>query len=282
MGAILAAKPVRLLGKVVRHPDRAALRLITQWRVSRERADDRRARLLAFLSERYGVDAWALDAEYAESGFGRWYQERVHELRNFPGPYRVGTSGDLDCRYLYLLVRAARPRTVIETGVLYGASSGHILAALQANKQGTLHSIELGRESREPPHDFFVPAHVQYRWNLIIGDSRQALPKLVDYLPSIDLFHHDSLHTFDHMTWEFETVFPHLAQGGVLSSHDVAIAHGLRGIFKQNAFPAFCTRHRVDWATFGNTGLLFRSGSGTSGATHSPAETSNNTASLPM
>ena len=257
MGAILAAKPVRLLSKVVRHPDRAALRLITHWRVSREKTDDRRARLLAFLSERYGVDAWALDAEYAESDFARCHQERVRTLRNFPGPYRVGTTGDHDCRCLYVLVRAARPRTVIETGVLYGASSGHILAALEANKQGTLYSIELGRESREPPHDFFVPAQLQYRWNLILGDSRRVLPKLVEYLPSVDLFHHDSLHTFDHMTWEFETVFPHLAPGGVLSSHDVAIAHSLRGIFSQNAFPAFCSRYQVQWATFGNTGLLF-------------------------
>ena len=258
MGAILATNPVRLLGKVVRHPDRAALRLLLQWRVSREGSDSRRTRLLTFLSERYGVDAWALEAEYARSEFARWHSAQVQALRHFPGPYRAGTTNELDCECLYILVRAAKPLTVIETGVLYGASSGHLLAALEANGDGTLHSIEMGRESREPAHDFFVPEDLKHRWDLIIGDSRRELPALVGRLPSVDLFHHDSLHTFDHMTWEFETIFPHLAPGGVLSSHDVAIAHGIREVFRQNAFPAFCERHRVDWATFGNLGLLFR------------------------
>ena len=36
---------------------------------------------------------------------------------------------------------------VVETGVLYGASSAHILAALAQNGDGELHSIELGRDS---------------------------------------------------------------------------------------------------------------------------------------
>jgi predicted O-methyltransferase YrrM len=257
---MLAAKPVRLLGKVVRHPDRAALRLVLHWRVSREGQEARRSRLLTFLSERYGVDAWALDDEYAQSAFAHRHHERVQALKSFQGPYRVGSTGQFDCRCLYVLVRAAKPRTVVETGVLYGAVSSHILAALTRNGVGTLYSIELGRDRREPPHDFFVPDAVKPHWDLIMGDSRQELPALVARLPSIDLFHHDSLHTFDHMTWEFETVFPHLASGGVLSSHDVAIAHSLRGIFQQNAFPAFCTRHQVGWSTFGNLGLLFRDG----------------------
>jgi hypothetical protein len=258
MEAILAAGPVRLLGKVVRRPDRAALRLVLRWRVSRENWDRRRARLLRFLSERYNVDAWAYADEYQKSEFARWHQRQLVSLRAFPGPYRIGTTGQSDCECLYVLVRAAKPLAVIETGVLYGASSGHILAALAENGNGRLHSIELGREAREPSHDFFVPRDLAERWNLILGDSRRELPELVRRLPAVNLFHHDSLHTFEHMTWEFETVFPHLAHGGVLSSHDVAIAHSLRGIFQQNAFPAFCERHRADWATFGNLGLLFR------------------------
>jgi hypothetical protein len=140
--------------------------------------------------------------------------------------------------------------------------SGHILAALAQNGQGILHSVELGRPGREPPHDFFVPQETKSRWDLVMGDSRRELPGLVARLGSVDLFHHDSLHTFDHMTWEFETVFPRLAMAGVLSSHDVAIAHSIRELFHQNAFPAFCARHKVGWSTFGNLGLLIRDGSG--------------------
>ena len=62
------------------------------------------------------------------------------------------------------------------------------------------------------------------------------------------------------MTWEFETVFPRLASHGVLSSNDGVIAHSLGGMFRQNAFPAFCSRHTVDWATLGNLGMLFPQG----------------------
>jgi predicted O-methyltransferase YrrM len=56
----------------------------------------------------------------------------------FRGPYRHGTTGECGCEALYLLVRAARPRTVVKTGVLYGASSAHILAALARNGEGQL------------------------------------------------------------------------------------------------------------------------------------------------
>jgi len=35
------------------------------------------------------------------------------------------------------------------------------------------------------------------------------------------LFIHDSLHTRSNMTWEFETVWPHLRPGGVLIADDV-------------------------------------------------------------
>ena len=37
---------------------------------------------------------------------------------------------------------------------------------------------------------------------------------------NVDVFIHDSLHTYDHMMWEFETAYPHLQDGGLLFSDD--------------------------------------------------------------
>ena len=71
------------------------------------------------------------------------------------------------------------------------------------------------------------------------------------------MFHHDSLHTFRHMTWEFETAFPHLTAGGVLSSDDILAPLSLLGVFRQNAFPAFCERWQVSYARFHNFGVGF-------------------------
>jgi hypothetical protein len=253
----------RLLKKVLRHPSRAILRLILKARLARHDLQEARLRLLAFLTEHFDVDAHALLREYQRSEFSRWHHCRLAELDRLPGPRRLGTTGPFGCEALYLLVRAVRPRVVIETGVLYGASSGHILAALARNGEGELHSIELGRDSREPPHDFLIPKALQSQWDLIIGDSRLELPSLLEHLPEVNLFHHDSLHTFEHMKWEYEAVFPHLTPEGVLSSHDVVTAESLRHLFRKNAFPDFCERSVTHWATFKNFGIALKGVRGT-------------------
>jgi hypothetical protein len=252
---LLNRNSVHVAGKAIRHPGRALKRLVLRARLRRTRIDEERGRFLDLLSRRFGVNAPALLADYRRSEFQGWFHERRAALDRFDGPYQLGTTGAFGCEGLYLLVRAIRPRVVVETGVLYGASSAHILAALAHNGGGDLHSIDLGRDPREPPHDYFVPAQLQPNWELIIGDSRRELPPLLRRRGGIDLFHHDSLHTWEHMTWEYGTVLPYLT--GVLSSDDVQYPTSLPGIFHQNPFPAFCRRQRIPFATFYNSGVAF-------------------------
>jgi predicted O-methyltransferase YrrM len=202
-----------------------------------------------------GADAARLAAEFRDSEFLSWVRQRRAELERFHGPTRLGTTSEFGCEALYLIVRAARPRVLVETGVLYGASSAHLLAALEHGGQGELHSIEIGRDPREPGHDFFVPSGLRSRWDLIIGDSRRELPALLRRCATVDLFHHDSLHTFSHMTWEFETVFPHLSPSAVLSSDDVLNPPSLPGIFRRDPFSAFCARRQLTCTTFRNLGI---------------------------
>ncbi|MBA3658567.1 MAG: class I SAM-dependent methyltransferase [Gemmatimonadales bacterium] len=215
-------------------------------------------RLVSWVSERFGVDAAALQAEYRDSDFCREYASGRRKLWEFTGPQRLGTSDALSHEALYLVVRATRPRVVVETGVLYGSASAHILAALARNGEGELFSIDLPRDPQEPAHDFLVPAELRKRWTFVEGDSRRELPALLERQSEIDLFHHDSLHTSQHMTWEFQTAFRRLGPQGVLSSHDVRIAHSVREIFRPNAFQTFCERHGLRWRTFHNSGLALR------------------------
>jgi predicted O-methyltransferase YrrM len=231
------------------------LRVLFQAKQMRTTLEHERSRLNAWLAEQFGRDGLALHEEYVGSDFARWYQHRKRELEQWPTMYRLGTTGDFGCEVAYLLVRAAKPRVVVDTGVLYGASSAHILAALARNGTGELHSIDLGVAADEPPHDFFVPHDLKARWRLIIGDSRRVLPALLMRLGRVDLFHHDSLHTFEHMTWEYRTALPYLANGGVLSSDDVRIVHSLREVFRTNAFPAFCAAHGLRFGLFYNAGI---------------------------
>lgn len=248
-------KTLRLAAKVLRHPDRAVLRLVLKLRLRRTPIRTERDRLLAFLSRRFRVDAVSLLTEYRRSEFYSWFRQQRAALDRFPGPYRFGTTGLFGCEALYLLVRASRPRIVVDTGVLYGASTGHILAALADNGSGRLHSIDIGRDEREPPHDHFIPAELQSNWDFIIGDSRRELPRLLNRCGTIDMFYHDSLHTREHMLWEYETALPHLSSHGVLSSDDVQNALDLPGIFRKNAFPAFCGTHNLRSVTFYNLGV---------------------------
>ena len=246
---------VRRLVKAARSPERAALRMIFRSRLHRQDPVQERNRLMQALAASWGVDGEGLSAEYHGSEFARWTVGRRQELQRFAGPRRGGTSSDFSGEALYLLVRAARPSVVVETGVLYGASSANILAALARNGGGELHSIDLGCPPGEPSHDFLVPPELTSRWTYIRGNVREELPPLLARLGTIDMFNHDSLHTFENMTWEYERAFDHLVPGGVLSSHDVLLVHSLGRLFGPNAFPAFCQRHHLPGTTFGNSGF---------------------------
>lgn len=246
-----------LLMKAGRHPLRAVRRLMETARLSRLTNAQERQVAGRFLSDVFRVDAQAIVEECQRCGAGAWSQRRHAQLEEFPG-YRLGSTPTFDLETIYCLVRAMRPSVVVETGVCYGASSAYILEALRDNGHGVLYSIDLGNTEDEPPNDFFVRPALKDAWRLIIGDVRQELPRLLARLGQIDLFHHDSLHTYEHMTWEYETAFPYLAPNGVLSSHDVRTIMSLSNPFQRNPFSAFCERHNLRSVEARNVGIAIR------------------------
>ena len=134
----------------------------------------------------------------------------------------------------YVAIRAFQPETIVETGVANGVSSAYILLALQKNERGVLHSVGLNDPHYLPtgkPLGWFVPESLKSRWNVLTGDSRSVLAPLLAKLGTIDVFIHDSLHTYEHMLWEYRTAFPFLRPGGLLFSDDAAW---------NSAFPEFC------------------------------------------
>lgn len=210
--------------------------------------DRERRRSLAFLAERFGGDPEAVLEEYRESAFRARFRRDLAALE-----HTSGTSSEFDCETLYLLVRLARPEIVVETGVLFGAFSAHVLQALEANGAGRLYSVDLPNDApaqRGQGQDALVPAGLEGRWELVLGDAREELPPLLGGLGGVDLFLHDSDHRFEHQMWEYETAMGHLQPGGVIASHDV-----LSTLWQRSAFPAFCRRRGLAWATFYNFGV---------------------------
>lgn len=125
--------------------------------------------------------------------------------------------------FQYAVIRALKPEIVVETGVANGISSAYILLALEKNQKGQLYSIDIGDRVLLPPGaptGWIVPGWLRHRWTFHMGDTRALLAPLLARLGEIDVFVHDSLHTEDHMTFEFQTAYPHLKPGGVLISDD--------------------------------------------------------------
>jgi len=146
------------------------------------------------------------------------------EVINRVSPFDAAHSADIDlARFCYVMTRAMRPQLVLETGVAFGVTSAFILAALHENGQGVLHSIDLPPLARDA--DRFVgaaiPETLKPRWNLHRGSSRRLLPRILHAVQAVDIFVHDSLHTYRNMRWEFDQVWPRLGVGGMIIADDI-------------------------------------------------------------
>src|SRR5680860_1397104 len=69
---------------------------------------------------------------------------------------------------------------------------------------------------------WIVPDIYRDRCEMQVGDAKELLAPLVDRLDEIDLFFHDSDHTYDHMMFEFDQAMRKLSPGGAIVADDVS------------------------------------------------------------
>jgi predicted O-methyltransferase YrrM len=179
---------------------------------------------------------------------------RMHGAQYNPGWVNVD-----DGLFLYWLVRRLRPRTIVQTGVCNGLSSALIALALVRNGDGgQLHAIDLPRvfdrsdaawtrrgevygvvipEGRSS--GWLVPASCRDRVHIQLGDAAGLLEPLLTSLGEIDLFFHDSDHTYDHMALEFREARKVLRPGGLVVADDIAWNASLWDAADQWGVPAY-------------------------------------------
>jgi len=169
------------------------------------------------------------------------------------------SSSEFPLLYLYLVCRYLRPEQIVETGVHVGISSAAILKALH-EVGGHLYSIDLPHVNYQADDGrcrgiplapdaqtgFFIPEPYKKNWTLIVGDSREELPSLLKSIGTIGVFHHDGMHTYDNMMFEYETVWPYLRYDGFLFAHNVNW---------NSAFADFCQHHTADYRIRGMVGV---------------------------
>lgn len=139
----------------------------------------------------------------------------------YPLEYTLDNNSGL---FLYALCKIIKPKTVVETGVAYGLSSMYILQAMFENKKGTLYSIDSvfsPWQSKEMIGSA-IPSYLRANWRLTFGSSSEKLKNILSSLDYLDIFFHDSLHTYKNMKFEFETVWPFINKDGFLISDDIS------------------------------------------------------------
>jgi len=142
-----------------------------------------------------------------------------------------GLMGSLDCATLHLLTRWQRPAVVVESSGFIGMFSAFILKACVDEGLATakLHSIEWSEECEQGA---LIPDELRPQFVPLSGKIEDFVER--DQLPSsIDMFLHDSSHSYRHMLWEFRAFWPWLRDGGLLVSHDVRM---------NAAFPEFVAK----------------------------------------
>lgn len=167
--------------------------------------------------------------------------------------------------FLYGAIRVMCPQVVFETGIFDGRSSAVILAAMSRNAAGELVSIDLpARETIPDATDkmfngtqtnlpegcdpgWLVPDYLRERYRLHLGDSKELLPSLLKKYGQIDVFLHDSLHTYEHQSFEYWTAWSHIVNGGLLLSDD---------IFWSPAFHRFSRKKQAPYVSVGDFGAI--------------------------
>lgn len=138
---------------------------------------------------------------------GRWSQVM---------DFGAGNAVELEVgELLYSLVRAVKPETVVETGTHKGYSTLLIAAALEANRRGHIHSVDIA--------DYGVQALLEKyglgaRGTFILGDSATVLSALSR--KKIDFLWLDADHGTEFVLRELASAAGALSPGSYVAFHD--------------------------------------------------------------
>lgn len=117
---------------------------------------------------------------------------------------------------LAALIRQEKPGIVVETGLETGFGAEFILKALDDNGHGRLWSID---PALHP--DFVRVPLIHPRFTFIQKRSQDALEPLYKEVGPFDVFVHDSDHSYEVQSWEFEAAWKMVRPGGIIASDDV-------------------------------------------------------------
>lgn len=139
----------------------------------------------------------------------------------------------------YCIVRLRKPRLAVETGTHDGLGSSVLGRALYRNAQEG-HPGELLTFDIMPESGWLINPSLMGSYRIVLGDTRSTLVRTLTGR-QVDVFIHDSQHTYENESFEMETVSRYLSSGAVIQSDN---AHSC------TAMKDFCARHGLSFHLF--------------------------------
>jgi len=175
---------------------------------------------------------------YNEINDSDFIKKMITKSKSYLSFSRLDMLSPLRAPTIYVICRIFKPEIVIETGVADGFSTSFILRALEANEKGQLFSIDLpnqlGEKKSKDGIGWLVPEKLRHRWKLIVGPSREKLIPLLENLKKLDLFFHDSNHSYENIMFECNTAWKYLNPGGQLLVDDITENNAFRDFTELN------------------------------------------------
>ena len=208
------------------------------------------------------------DQVFERRAYIETYMEKL--ARQYQAHYAAGWVNLDDALFLYWLVRKLKPKTIVQTGVCNGLSAAFMMLGLVKNgPDGRLHAIDLppvfnsedaGWKIKGKVYGVVIPEGKSSGWivpdaylgrfEVWNGDAKALLPKMVDKVDAIDLFYHDSDHTYDHMMFEFREAKRKLKPGGLIVGDDVSWNASVWDFADEHAVPSYNYKGAVGVAFF--------------------------------
>jgi hypothetical protein len=217
-----------------------------------------RAYLAHFLAQATGEEVERFEALFAEIETDSEFFEHVRRLssqrpsRNFSDPTaRIGRRVGW-----YALVRHAKPRLVVETGVDKGLGACVLAAALLRNAAEGFPGQYLGTDIN-PNAGLLFSGRYASAGSIVVGDSIESLQRLSG---PIDLFINDSDHSEEYEAREYRVIEPLLAPHAIVigdnSDWSPRLLEFARATQREFAFFQECPRDH--WFPGAGIGLAFR------------------------
>jgi predicted O-methyltransferase YrrM len=159
----------------------------------------------------------------------------------------------------YALVRAVKPRLLVETGVDKGLGSCLLCAALMRNAAEGSPGRYIGTDIN-PSAGFLLQPPYSGTGKILYGDSIESLKKLVAESALIDFFINDSDHSAEYEGREYATIREALAPDAIVLADNAHVTTELIEFAKltNRAFLYFQEKPANHWYPGAGIGLAFR------------------------